>query len=887
MDKIRIDQLSFWIGFVAALIFGWLFRQARPAFQLLRQAIGERFGAVRQGLSVSAEQRYREDALKLFGEEHLTAPLFSLQEIAIPPMLLVPPPPVIPGEVLPPESITDIAVPYLPDYPEVGGQFQSDRISIPTAMSKGGNLLLMGKPGSGRTFALTLLATQAAQRHPDVGELGNLIPIYVHAGGLNLNKNEKPIDVLYDAFYERVSMILEASLKDFFSNVFESELALMLVDGLDELPKEDQKEVVVLLRNLQKKYPGNRYIVATSEDDLYSQEALNLHAYALAGWDEGQKQTYIKQWGQLWTEHIASQSWASGLPEIYDPVILNSWLGDDTQLDTPFFMALKTWTVYAGDQRGPGEIDAIEAYLRRMYSGIKNARPALENLAAQSILNQTPFLETRKARSYIAEFEELVTGELDPAVLEEDRSSEGAEELLDSISGSGGGAEVPSVLDDDELDALLDELDDLDLDPEPEQDAEPQPETGPAKSEGRPSGRMLLPTLNEAGLLVVHPNGRYGFIHPIFAGYLAGANLSSAESQRTLNQQKNWTGKHLAQLFLPVYKADMFPLIAEAQQQAEKDPIRSRLVKVSSWVKYAPKGSAWRNNFLRSLAATLQDENLPLTLRARLMSSLAFSGEGGIASLFKQMISSETYSVRWLGVLGCALLRNRTVVGQLGDLLYDPSIFVSRAACLALVTIGTEQALELVTAALLQANDQVRRAAAEALAQHPLEGHPVLKDGASVEDVQVRRAVVFGLARVREEWAEEILARLQTEDSQWVVRNAAIQTVEDMKLAKLSVPEALAPIHEVPWLIAFAGEKGMGLAPGQAGWDLLVDALREGNEERQLAAMYIYRRTPSEANVAVPVLKEIMSGPEGEIREAAYYTLWHLRAAGVNLETAS
>ncbi len=269
------------------------------------------------------------------------------------------------------------------------------------------------------------------------------------------------------------------------------------------------------------------------------------------------------------------------------------------------------------------------------------------------------------------------------------------------------------------------------------------------------------------------------------------------------------------------------------------------------------------------------------------MCNLALSGESGIGTLFRQMLGSQKYSVRWLGVLGCAIVRTKGVVEDLGQMLYDPSIFVSRAACLALVMIGSDKALEMVTTALLQANDQVRRAAAEALAQHPLEGHPVLRDGATVEDVQVRRAVVFGLARVQEEWAQEILSQLQVEDDQWVVRNAAIQTMEDMKLAELSVPEDLPPIHEVPWLISFAGEKGMGLAPGQAGWDLLVDALKEENEERQLAAMHIYRRTPSEAYSAVPVLKEIMRGPEGEMREAAYYTLWHLRANGVSLDTAS
>ena len=206
MENVRIDQLSFWIGFVAATVFWWLWGQARPAFKLVRQALGERIGALRQGLSTSSEIRYRQDALRLFGENHLTAPLFSMQEIAIQPRLLMPPPPVVPGVALPPESITDIAVPYLPEFPEVGSLFGVETISILDAMSKGGNLLLTGKPGSGRTFTLSLLATHVAQRHPNVGELGDLIPIYVHAGELDLSKNEKPIELLYDAFYERVSI---------------------------------------------------------------------------------------------------------------------------------------------------------------------------------------------------------------------------------------------------------------------------------------------------------------------------------------------------------------------------------------------------------------------------------------------------------------------------------------------------------------------------------------------------------------------------------------------------------------------------------------------------------------------------------------------------------
>ena len=41
------------------------------------------------------------------------------------------------------------------------------------------------------------------------------------------------------------------------------------------------------------------------------------------------------------------------------------------------------------------ELAAIESYLARMTGGIKNARPALENLAAQSIINTSPFMKKR------------------------------------------------------------------------------------------------------------------------------------------------------------------------------------------------------------------------------------------------------------------------------------------------------------------------------------------------------------------------------------------------------------------------------------------------------------------------------------------------------------
>src|SRR5690606_31088332 len=128
-----------------------------------------------------------------------------------------------------------------------------------------------------------------------------------------------------------------------------------------------------------------------------------------------------------------------------------------------------------------------------------------------------------------------------------------------------------------------------------------------------------------------------------------------------------------------------------------------------------------------------------------------------------------------------------------------PSLTVRRAACMALVAINTNESLEIVAQTLLGGDEDIRRAAGEAIANDAREGHAMLKDGITINDILLRRAVVYGLGRIHEDWAIELLKKIQIEDEQWVVRNAATEVL-DSKLA----PNSLAPTrlnvpHESPW----------------------------------------------------------------------------------------
>jgi HEAT repeat protein len=93
-------------------------------------------------------------------------------------------------------------------------------------------------------------------------------------------------------------------------------------------------------------------------------------------------------------------------------------------------------------------------------------------------------------------------------------------------------------------------------------------------------------------------------------------------------------------------------------------------------------------------------------------------------------------------------------------------------------------------------------------------------------------------------------------------------------------------LTHTPWLIAFAGERGLGVAPGKPAIDLLLLAMQDGNEDQRLAALDLASWMAE--NRAVTIAAEILAQNSGELREMAFTTLWRLSAAGAvsPLETA-
>lgn len=511
---------------------------------------------------------------------------------------------------------------------------------------------------------------------------------------------------------------------------------------------------------------------------------------------------------------------ASGKEKEADPLLVIGWLLVNTEFLTPFELVMKVWAAFAGDALGSAPLAAVEAYLRRMVAGksAKN-RSGFEQLAAQMVLNQQPVADRKNVENWL-----------------------------------GGSEPLP---------------------------AEKPPEEGHKGKSTRPvKARGALPDLLDAGLLVPRTNDRVSVVHPLLAGYLAAQSLATLGGDNQVAAQPAWTGRNHTLGYLALFTSQVGWIEPLLKDETE-DPCFTDLLTAGRWLRGAPEGQAWVPIVMRRLVGVLQQDIQPLTLKARALSALVLSGNSGVLTLLRQIVGAPRSDLRQLAALGLGYLRDTKPINELARLLADSNPGVSRAAILALVSIGDKHGLEVVASLLVSGDESQRRAAAEALANHVDEGYPTLEEASTMDDPAVRRAAVFGLARTRQSWAIKILENLRANDSQWIVQDAANQVLQSMEGNNPRVPRSLPDLPHTAWLLSFASQLGMAVAPGKPAYELLYRSLREGNEDQKLAALYYLSGRGDES--AVLPLYQIYYSSHGEIRENTWEALNHTAASGIKL----
>jgi HEAT repeat protein len=827
------DPFSFFAGFVSASIFWWLVTRARPLWNEIREGWKEQQEASQSRKTNTVEENHRRNTLRRAQGMHLAAPLFALDEILQTPLVLAPQPVVEPGTPPAFEDVITQTVPYLPTWPEIAAAFGTQSLTLPQALSGNSNLVIIGQPGIGKTVALAHLASLLANRSEEMGELQHKVPFHLHVANLRLpiSDEKDALRPITEAFSENASMLDLGRLPNFIQSAFKSGDTLLLVDGFDELTPAEQQVVSDYFKILIKVFPKNKIITTGAPEYLDGLIALGFAPLALMAWPARQNEHFIERWGELWSQTVSLEAWAQTGPEQVDPLLLNIWLGAENINVTPLELTLKAWGAYAGDSLGPHVLEAIATHIRRIAPP-NTPLAALETLAMQATLSAQPVFDPRKARDWVKSFEP-------------------AEETL---TGEQEAAEAAAV-------------------------TEEKPVKGKKTEKVSTPTYGLLSKMVSSGLLASHPNNRMRFIHPVFAGYLAGRAMSTYNAQEPILNQPDWVGKYLAMRYFAAF-GDASKLI-QSLLEFSRLPMHRPLLAAARFLRDAPRNAPWRGRLFGTLAAVLQTEGIPFGVRGQAMAAFVYSNDPNAAVLFRQFATTTSFELVQLAVLGLGAIRDVKAVQVLEQTMGAPSLSVRRAACMALVAIGSNEALESVAHTLLSGDEDVRRAAAEALASDPVEGHAVLKEGMTHTDILLRRAIAYGLGRLEDQWAIEALQKIQIEDEQWVVRNAATEVLDAKTNITSRAPRRLKAPSDSPWLVEFAGKQGVGISPGTPATDILLLALKSDDAETRLAALPYLKFVPSEG--VVTQLYHAMYKDDPELREAAYHTLWEIGTSGIKL----
>ena len=844
--SVQFDLLSLILGAILASIFWWLVQFLRPQFKQLRESFKQNKVKEKSKSSVGLEDRYRKQVLRQVQGLHLAAPLFSLDEIVVIPKLVAPPVRVEPGMAHVEEDVVSQTLPYMPAFPELAATFRALSFSLAQALSGNVNLAIIGQPGAGKTVTLAHFASQMVNRTPETSHLKNLLPFFVHVIDLDLPpKSNDLINSIIDVLSEQASMFDSGRMPKFVRSAFEEGRSILLLDGVDELAPESIKQLTEHVKHLMRNYPKAKIVITGSPEYIDGFSSLGFSPLVVMPWGNDQQKEFLDKWSELWGRFISNEAWAQSSVSSVDPVLLNQWLKTDIINLTPLEFTLKTWGLYAGDIRGSHPMDFVETHIRRMMpAGIP--LEALGVLGYQVVANSSTIFDSRSGKSWIKSFE--------PA---EDESGPATDQ-------SGEQPEVESSLEGQQ-----------NIYEEKTKNNKSRKNSG---AKGPAPKASLLSKLADSGLIENRRNGRMRFVHLSFGGSLAGEVMNTASATIIANQDP-WSGRTLA-LNSFAAKGDASEMVTSLLVQQD-EMLERNVLSVGRFLRDAPKQAPWRVKAMTALVDTIKSDK-PVTLRMQAITCIVLSEDPAGSVLFRQLLQLSDKDLRRMAILASGAIKDMKASEQIGALVGDYDILVRHATCLALVSIGSPQSLEAVARALLRGDEGLRRAAAESLANNRIEGHATLQEGTNSKDILLRRAVVYGLARVDEKWVLETLEKIQIEDEQWVVRNAAAEVLESKSKISPRIPRKLQPPHEAPWMIEFAGKHGVGIAPGAPTTDLLLKAIKSDNEEERLAALGYLRYMPSE-NVLSGIYQAFYSTEDSILKEFIYLLLWEYALGGVKI----
>ncbi|TVR23036.1 MAG: HEAT repeat domain-containing protein [Anaerolineaceae bacterium] len=680
-----------------------------------------------------------------------------------------------------------------------------------------------------------------------------LTPMYTHLANVNISVAEfgrrvDPAEPLVRALQHYVSYNTRMKMARNIYQRLNDGRALLLLDGLDELPTEERARKLDWLARLREMYGEQNFIIVTASPRGYG--GLSRAGYTpvfVRPWHDEQSANLTDLWAQNWRKLSGGGRRQSA---DIDAETMRKVRGRSRN-STPFEQTLRTWSIYDSPTK-TGLADWLANYLTARAPSA-DADTLHERLVGAATLQlEQGYILPEALSRLIAPVE---SAEADDLPTDDDDTPD----------------DISARLDDFEM-----ELDSLRGDDPAEGEASGTVEV-PAEValDDKKNQRLSAEALNflkemvKAGILRRYRGGRYQFSHVMVAAYFASFALPEMDDDEQIARADDPTWRDAF-----IFAAAHTPLdnVVRARMDAPLDVLLNQLLDAAQWIRYAGGKVEWVPGLLRTLGKLFAARKQYPTARERIAAALVGTGDRNAVRIFERSLNHPDATVRRLSCLGLGALRHGDDVGAIAALMGDSDPKVQIAAGLALGVIGTDEALEEMAVMFTQGHETMRQTIAESFAAIPDEGYPVLFDAVSHEDMMLRRAAVFGLRRIRAPWALIYLHDVSLADDEWYVKSAAEQAFLDLQYGiAASGPRRYPQPEQIDWLKRWVDSVGDLASKRESGERLLRRALEEGPAEVQYLAVGNLGQLAAYGQMGT--IYSALRHREYYVREAAYRAL--------------
>jgi len=688
-------------------------------------------------------------------------------------------------------------------------------LPIGSALLSIDRLAVLAPPGGGKSTLLAYLALRYSE-DPEI------VPLYAHLAELSVEPpgppDETPVEEpLLRALQRRAGPLTADSLPGLLRHALEAHRAIILLDGWDELAAADRPIYTRWIERLIDRFPEARVIASAPSIGYGPFLTMGFVPLHLRPWHVEEVTELLRKWARALDLPVplVPASQQLGAEKVPD---LGFWQLGGTPLDA----TLGIWLALAG--RTPSLRQA------RRYTA-----------AIQHLLGPDEDDETNWPRLLGPPALARLAGRMAEA-----RSRISSREALQEIVADCAGGHQDATRRD--LQHTLDTL------------------------------------IDKSGLLVTWGSDRLAFRSAaLYAYFWAAHQALTGDHSVALEQLQDPDWSHAISFLVEM--TDSGPVV-EQLLLAPPDVTREHLFRVADWLSKAQGSEQWHRIVMVRLAQLLLNADTPAALRERAAAALVATRDEGVGFLMRQAINSPNQALRAVAAAGLGALSiqipgqpvDEKLLEALVQALDDSSEPVQAAAISALGFTRSRLATETLIRTLLESHATARRLAAIALSRIGPEGHDILREALTEDEVLVRRAALFGLAQVSEGWVNDTLAQVIRQDSEWFIRSTADEIL-NLRLAP-PAPDKIEPVRaeSLSWLINLAAERGQGVPAGPRAMTLLKETLEERQRPAVRAMAALSLGDIGEADSS-PLIVEALRDPDNHVRAAAFFALAKLNRA--------